>query len=128
MTRNEKSSRAYVLSSIAGILIIVNTGLLGAAATWFPQIIPTILGSPIDTAGLYRLTAIGLTIGVLVFLGAIMLRVKPENKVWGVIVVGFSVCSVITGGGFIVGSILGVIGGASSLTRKPGTQSTKPET
>jgi hypothetical protein len=61
-------------------LIIGNTGLLGAAATWFPKIIPTIPGSSIDTAGPYRLTAIGLILGVLVLLGAVMLRIRRRIR------------------------------------------------
>jgi hypothetical protein len=36
----------------------------------------------------------------------------------GIIVVLFSILSVITGGGFIIGFILGIIGGASALSRK----------
>jgi hypothetical protein len=124
VTRNEKSTRAYVLSLVAGLLITGNTGLLGAAATRFPKIIPTIPGSSIDTAGLYRLTAIGLILGVLVILGAVMLRIRPANKmVWGIMIIVFSIPSVVTGGGFIIGFILGIIGGASALSRKPRTPS-----
>jgi len=109
------------LSLIAGILILSNSALLGAAATWFPWIIPTLPGSSAnDTTVLYRLTALGLIFGVLVSLGAIMLHRKPVNKkAWGIIVIVFSIPSVITGGGFIVGFILGIIGGAKALSWKP---------
>jgi len=119
MSQGDKTTRAYKLSLIAGILILTNTAMLGAAATWFPGIIPKIPGVIIDTAALYRLTAIGLTLGALVFLGAVMLRTKSANKkVWGVMVIVFSIPSVITGGGFVIGFILGMIGGASALSRK----------
>jgi hypothetical protein len=116
----EKSTKAFSLSLIAGILILINTLLLGAAATWFPGIIPTLPGSSgNDTTLLYRLTEIGFICGILVLLGAILLSVKPEKKrVWGIMILVFSVPSVITGGGFIIGFILGIIGGALSLVRK----------
>jgi len=87
---------------VAGILIISNTILAN------------------DTQTLYTLTAIGLILGMLVLLAAILLHIKPVNKkVWGIIIIVFSIPSVLTGGGFIIGFILGIIGGALSLSRKP---------
>jgi hypothetical protein len=119
MNQNEKPNKAFILSLIAGILIIINTTLLGLATTWFPEIIPTLPGlSGNDTNLLYQLTALGLIFGVMVLLGALMLYFKPaKKKVWGIIVL-FSLPSVITGGGLIIGFILGIIGGASALSRK----------
>jgi len=120
MSQSEKPTKAFILSLTAGILILSNTALLGAAATWFPRIIPTIPGSANDTTVLYRLIALGLIFGVLVLLGAIMLHSKPANKkAWGIIAIVFSIPSVITGGGFIIGFILGVMGGAKALSWKP---------
>jgi len=130
MSRSEKPTKTFTLSLTAGILIIGNSALLGAAATWFPWIIPTLPGSSAnDTTVLIRLAAVGLIFGVLVLLGAIMLHIKPANKkAWGIIIVVFSIPSVLTGGGFIIGFILGIIGGASALSRKPKMQATKPAT
>ncbi len=120
MNGNEKSRKAVLLSLIAGILIITNTLLLGAATTWFPDIIPTLPGTTgNDSAVLYRLAAIGLLCGILVVLGAILLQFKPEKKkAWGIMIIIFSIPSVITGGGFIIGFILGIIGGAFALLPK----------
>jgi hypothetical protein len=121
MSRSEKPTKAFTLSLIAGILILSNTALLGVAARWFPGMIPTLPGSSAnDTTLLYRLTAVGLIFGVLVLLGAILLRIKSVNKkVWGIMILVFSIPSVVTGGGFIIGFILGIIGGALALSRKP---------
>jgi len=120
MSQSEKPTKAFALSLIAGTLIISNSALLGAAATWFPWIIPTLPGSSAnDTTVLVRLAAVGLILGVLVLLGAIMLHIKPANKkAWGIIIMAFSIPSVITGGGFIIGFILGIIGGARALRRR----------
>jgi len=129
MSRSEKPTKAFRLSLIAGILILSNTVLLGAAATWFPWVIPTLPGSSAnDTTLLYNLTAVVLIFGVLVLFGAIMLYSKPANKkAWGIIVIVFSIPSVVTGGGFIIGFILGIIGGALALSCKPKMQA-KPAT
>jgi hypothetical protein len=123
MSRNEKSTKAVILSLIAGILIVSNSALLGIAARWFPGMIPTLPGSANDTTVLYRLTAVGLIVGVIVLLGAVLLHSKPvHKKAWGIMILVFSIPSVVTGGGFIIGFILGIIGGALTLSRKPNVQ------
>ena len=121
MSQNKKSSKAFILSLIAGILIISNTTLVGVATTWFPEVIPTLPGSAgNDTTILYQLTAIGILLGFIVLFGAIMLHIKPsKKKVWGILILVFSIPSVITGGGFIIGFILGSIGGALAISGKP---------
>jgi hypothetical protein len=124
VSKIKKSTKAFPLSLIAGILILTNTILLGAAATWFPGIIPTLPGSTAnDTALLYRLSVIGLICGIIVFLGAILLHYKPSKmKAWGVMILVFSIPSVLTGGGFIIGFILGIAGGVFALLQKPNLQ------
>ena len=130
MSQSEKSSKAFILSLIAGILILSNSALLGIAATWFPWIIPTLPGSDNNTTIPFAsLTVAGLICGVLVLFGAVMLRIKPVNKkMWGIIVIVFSIPSVVTGGGFIIGFILGIIGGALAFSWKPKMQATEPAT
>ena len=119
MNQSEKPNKAFILSLIAGILIIINTTLLGVATTWFPEIIPTLPGSSgNDTTLLYQLTAIGLVLGVLVLIGAAMLQIKPaKKKAWGMMILVFSIPSIITGGGLIIGFILGIIGGVKAIRR-----------
>ena len=130
MSGSGKLTRAFTLSLTAGILILCNSALLGAAATWFPWVIPTLPGSDGNsTVPFASLTAIGLACGVLVLLGALMLHSKPANrKAWSIMIIVFSVPSVITGGGFIIGFILGIMGGARAFSWKPEMQATKPST
>jgi hypothetical protein len=124
MSRSEKPTKAFMLSLMAGILIVSNSALLGVAARWFPGVIPTLPGtSANDTTILYCLTAVGLIFGVLVLLGAILLHIKPVNKkAWGIMILVFSIPSVVTGGGFIIGFILGIIGGVFAFSRKQNVQ------
>lgn len=126
---NEKPTMTFNLSLLAGILILINSALVGVSARWFPGIIPTLPGSSAnDATTLYILSSVGLVCGVLVLLGAIMLHAKPVNrKSWGLLVVAFSVPSVIAGGGFIAGFILGILGGKAAFQPKTETQSTKPK-
>lgn len=108
------------MSLTAGILILLNATAVAAAATWFPEAFPTMPGSSgNDTSTLYTVAAIGLICGTLVVLGAMMLRSRPERKrFWGIMIIAFSLPSVVTGGGFIVGFIIGIAGGVMALSRK----------
>jgi hypothetical protein len=121
MNQNEKSTKTFTLSMIAGILIVCNAVAVGVAGTWFPWIFPTLPGSENNvTVPFVAIAAIGLICGVLVLFGALMLRIKPENmKAWSILIVAFSVPSVVTGGGFIIGFILGIIGGVKAFRWKP---------
>jgi hypothetical protein len=117
---NEKTNKAFYLALTAGILIITNAVLLGVVAKWFIGIMPTLPGSTgNDPTLLIELATLGLIFGILVFLGALLLHFEPENKkAWGIMIMVFSVPSVIMGGGFIVGFILGIIGGKLALSSR----------
>jgi hypothetical protein len=118
--QNEKPTKAFTLSLIAGILICTNAVLLAVVAKWFIGIMPILPGSSgNDPTFLIELGTVGLIFGILVLLGALMLTIKPlSKKAWGIMIIVFSIPSIIMGGGFIVGFILGIIGGASTLSKK----------
>jgi hypothetical protein len=113
-----KWTKAAKLSLIAGVLILCNSALVGAAADLLPGLLPTLPGSSgNDPTLLYMLSVVGITCGVLVLFEAAMLYLKPVNrKVWGILVAVSSVPSLICGGGFIVGLLLAVFGGKTALT------------
>jgi hypothetical protein len=119
MSQIEIPKRAFTLSLIAGLLIICNAVAVGVAGAYFPWIFPTLPGSDNNAAVPFTTIAvIALICGALVLFGAIMLRIKPENKkAWGILITVFSIPSVITGGGFIIGFILGIVGGFLALRK-----------
>ena len=118
MSQIEK--RAFTFSLIAGLLIVCNAVAVGVAGTYFPSIFPTLPGSDNNaTVPFTTIAFIALICGALVLFGAIMLRIKPENKkAWGILIIVFSIPSVITEGGFIVGFMLGIIGGVKAFRWK----------
>jgi len=62
------------------------------------------------------LSLIGIVSGILVIIGAVMLSFHPaERMAWGTIIIVFSVISFLGMGGFLIGAILGIIGGAFAL-------------
>lgn len=121
MSVGKKETRAFVLSLTAGILILMNAAAVAAAAKWSPELFPTMPGSSgNDTATLYNAAIVGSICGAVVVLGAMLLRSRPAHKrAWGTMIILLSIPSVITGGGFIIGFILGIVGGVMALSRKP---------
>ena len=118
---NEKPSKAFTLSLIAGILICTNAVLLAVVAKWFIGIMPILPeSSGNDPTFLIELATVGLIFGILVLLGALMLHFKSaKKKAWGIMIMLFSFPSMIMGGGFMIGFILGIIGGELALSGKP---------
>ena len=104
--RDEKHVAAFVLSLIGGLFILIN-GLLVAIVGTFAL---AFFG-----AGVLWII-LGLVFGFGTLLGAVMLNSNPrEHVTWGVVIIVFSVLSLVIGGGFVIGMILGLIGGVLAL-------------
>ncbi len=109
----------FALSLIAGILVLVQgvvrivRGELNILAV-LDEFRRRILGGlALEVVG-----AIAIVFGILILIGAILLY-KPGNETTGgIIVLVFSALSILTGGGFVVGFVLGIIGGALGLAKK----------
>ncbi len=126
----EKPTAAFVLSLIAGILILLGgilgaiVGIIGGAMV---GAIPGLgwLGGLIVALGL-----IGLIFGILVIVGAVMINSGERDKVktGSIIVLIFSILSLFVGGtgGFVIGFILGLIGSILGLTWKPSEEAPPP--
>ncbi len=129
----DKPTTAYILSLIAGILIVLGgamssvfIGMMGQYGLWRGMMGPGMMGGygmmgfPWWGFGMAFGIA-GLVIGIIVIISAIMLNSKPkEHKTWGIIILIFSILSVIGGmGGFGLGLILGIIGGALAISWTP---------
>ncbi|MCW4033547.1 MAG: DUF6114 domain-containing protein [Candidatus Bathyarchaeota archaeon] len=130
----EKPTTAYILSLIAGILMLLGggmgtyTGMMGGTYSNFYGMMGgrsmmggyNMMGSPSWGYGM-GFGIIGLIFGILVIFGAIMLDSKPkEHKTWGTLILIFSILSIFGGmGGFGIGMILGIIGGALAISWSP---------
>ena len=65
---------------------------------------------------MYGLFMVSIVSGAIVLLGAIMLNRKPEQRyTCGLVIIIFSATSILGMGGFLVGSILGIVGGILAL-------------
>ena len=139
MSAETRAVAPFVLSLIGGVFI-----LLGAIVTsMFTFGSPTIVGSMSSSMsgmmggmngqtgmgmiiggmmGVYPIfSIIGLASGALVILGAVMLYSRPfEKDLWGAVIIAFSILGILGGmGGFMIGLVLGIVGGALALAWNP---------
>ena len=99
-----RPTTAFVLSLCGGILIIVG-------ALFFLLLSPFFFS-------IFSLLAI--VFGIIVTVGAVAIyRVPSQHLAWGVIILIFSVLSIIGFGGFIAGLVLGVVGGSLGISWRP---------
>ena len=126
---------AFILSLIGGVLIFIGGvvssiwfmygghgygGMMGGFGGMMGgyQNMMDSFGFPLGFMG--GLSLIGLVAGILVVIGALMLNARPaEHTAWGTIILVFSIISFIGMGGFFIGAILGIAGGAMALSWRP---------
>lgn len=128
MTDGERPAAAFILSLVGGVLILV-AGLFGLVAWtawgrigywggWGWMMRPWMMGWWMPWAWA-AFSLIGLVSGIIIIVGAVMLQSRPaEAQTWGVLILVFSVISIFGTGGFVLGAILGIIGGILALTWK----------
>ena len=131
----QKSAVAYpnipsILALIGGALIVlVDIFLLTLSIVILPHLNytnfrspPGYTGSPGNLAAGFvgALSIFGLICGIIVLFSAIMLRFRPSQlQTWGILILVFSILGFFGFGGFIVGSVLGIVGAIMILRWKP---------
>ncbi|MCL4435714.1 MAG: DUF6114 domain-containing protein [Thaumarchaeota archaeon] len=137
MTQNKMSDypkTGTILAILGGVVIILGGTLLTFVSTYIlptlnysnlhtPQgltnaSIPSIVSGIVGIMGLF-----GLVSGSIVLASAVMLLTRPsQHRTWGVLILVFSVLSFLGLGGFVLGAILGIVGGIFTLRWNPPTQ------
>ena len=119
-----------ILALVGGALIVlVDIFLLALSIVILPHLNYTNFMSPRGYTGspgaiasgfVGAIAVFGLICGIIVTMSAVLLRLKPDQRqTWGVLVLVFSVLGFFGFGGFIVGSVLGIVGGILTLRWKP---------
>lgn len=127
MSKNNKSL-AFLLSLIGGIVILIagvvsSIWFLYGSTIWgdysdmwfgFMGGYHSMMGSFGFPLGyMAGLSLIGLVSGIIVIIGAFMLNSKPQDRFsWSIVVMVFSAISFLNMGGFFIGGLLGLAGGA----------------
>ena len=142
MVRVSKGSNSFVpssvLSIIGGSLMIIGgllpLGMLGMSGP-FGMMSEMDTGEMMDEmmdgesgmmplqsflwASVTIISAISIGTGIVLIVGGYLIYRKPESATpWGIAILVASIVSLLSIGGFIIGPILGIIGGILALTRK----------
>jgi hypothetical protein len=135
MATNQGPTTAYILFLIGGLIVLLYNvvtlawfGLNGPYWGGFGGFMGGMMDGYHDFMGIYGgsyesfavISIVGLVSGILMIVGAAMLRANPrEHVMWGTIILVFSVVSFVGMGGFFIGAVLGVIGGAFAVVYRP---------
>ena len=120
---------AFVLSLIAGLLILTGVGMMltFSHGTPYNGMMGGYYGMMNGYYGMmqgfgyggwwfYGAAGIGLIAGIAVLVSAIMIYARPRSaSTWGLLVLVFSILSFFGMGGFFIGAILGIVGGVLAM-------------
>jgi hypothetical protein len=130
VTTSAYPKTASILALVGGMIIILGGAIfIGVAAYVIPNLnlnvtVPQGM-NPASLPGLISgvltvMGAFGLVCGAIVLASATMLLAKVgQRRIWGILILVFSVLSFIGLGGFVLGAILGITGGILALRWKP---------
>ncbi len=109
---------AFVLSLLAGIWMV------GAGIAMYGWVGPTSWmwghGMMGGYLGWHRLPWLGLVLGIVVLVGAVILYVRPtRSQGWGIAILVTSAVNLLFGMGGLLASLLGIVGGAWALAWRP---------
>ena len=129
---NNNADLAFALSLIGGLLIVIGSALgMSWIFTGYPLYGGGMMGgygggmmgggyygNMMYGGGFGFVAVIGLVAGIVILVSAFLLRARPQSdrKTFGTLILVFSIVSLIGLGGFVIGAVLGIIGGILALT------------
>jgi hypothetical protein len=130
---------SYILSLIGGAIILF-TGIVGLF--WFGAGGPGLSGFGGWMSGMMSgshgfmgggefglfsvISILGIVAGAIIVVGAVMLRARPmDHLTWGALILVFSIVSIADMGGYGIGAVVGIAGGALAMSYRP-TAGTPP--
>jgi len=109
----QRAIMGFLFSLVAGALVFTNSLLVKFYWVELGQMFPWL--SSFDPLFLMFL---GVICGILVLFGAIVTYYPTAEAIGASLVLIFSLLSVLIGGGFIVGVVCGIVGGALAILKK----------
>jgi hypothetical protein len=118
-TETKRAVIGFIISLLAGLLILIQGIVRLVRAEWaldfgFGEIPRRLFGETfLTTRGIFAVV-----FGIVVLVGAFLMYRPGKEMAGGIIVLVFSAVSIIAGGGFLVGFVLGVVCGVLGLVKK----------
>jgi hypothetical protein len=109
---------AFILSMVSGILIVSQGTLRFIRNQWGLELgIGEFRRSVVNGSGFRIISIVTILLGIIVLFGALLMR-HGRTRNGGITVIAFSLLSIMSGGGYLAGLILGVIGGALAISEQ----------
>lgn len=131
MATNIGTTFAFIVSLVGGLITVVASSI---NVVWYASGEPnfsgygSLVGGLMDNYHSFMGTSFGflagisliaVICGVVVLMSAIALRVNSKQQViWATVIIAFSLVSLVGMGGFFIGALLGIIGGAFVLATR----------
>jgi hypothetical protein len=131
---NEEANAAFLLSLIGGVLILIGSLVvlgLGISGAFGVGYMGSMMGPMMGMRGgfgpawvfsgvlIIAVSVIGIASAVIVIYGAFSIRDKPAARTtWGALILAFSLISLLSMGGFLVGAVLGILGGILAMVSR----------
>jgi hypothetical protein len=115
---SKKTNFAYILSLIAGVLVLIR-GIF-----WIVRGELNFLGTLDVSHRIFRgfvdwyIGVFAIIFAIIILIGAVLINMPGKALTGGILVLIFSVLRLVTGGGFLIGFILGFVGGILALMKK----------
>jgi hypothetical protein len=110
---NKKVTAGFALAMVAGALVLIN----GAMWFWLVDILRSLFG--FNLMVLFSvLGSMAIIFAVVIFIGALLIYLYKKELIGGIIVLIVSIFSMGVGGGFVIGSLLGILGSVLILLKK----------
>ncbi len=126
---------AYIFSLFSGTLILVNGIANSSIALGHfmpgPGMMPLMMGMPLGGGIMFPMMGFsssvlwaslsGAIVGPIILAATVLLYTySRQQMLWGIIIVTCAIVGLLSGGGFLVGSLLGFVGGIIAITVKIG--------
>jgi hypothetical protein len=132
LSNEKKPTVPFVLSLIAGILTLIGGLAVAYVGLWRFELMGRLMrgygyafaaGPGYFSPFISLVGMLGIIFGLIVIASAIMLNRRPtQHTTWGILILIFSIFGIFGGmGGYLVGLILGIVGGALAIAWKPPT-------
>jgi len=131
MTAPARPALPFILSLIGGLLVFVGSAISIVWYTYGSSAFGSFWGMMTGFHGMMGsfglpygymtgFSIVGLICGIIVMISAFMLNTRPAEHVsWGALVIVFSAISFIGMGGWFIGALLGIAGGALAVSWRP---------
>jgi hypothetical protein len=132
LASNQGTAFGFIVSLVGGLIIFIistlnvlwfssGAGSFGGYGTTMRGAMDSyhnFMGTYSSSSSFFAgLSVVALICGIIVVIGAIILRVQPHQHLpWAIVIIAFSAVSFVGMGGYFIGAVLGIIGGAFELT------------